>query len=95
MNRIITYCIDQDGIVYSRVASEVAIPVLDYEAIGNGGNGFEKGDFRGPMLYNLEKFPVHSLSHGWAGLKWTKKIPVKLKNKHRKFWGMPPLKGAA
>jgi hypothetical protein len=67
--------------VISRVGSEVAIPVLDFEAIGQG------GDFRGPMNYNLEKFPVNSLAPVWREYRWTKKVPARLKNKHRQFWG--------
>ena len=87
MNRIITYAINKDdGIVWSRVGSEVAVPVLDFAKIG------ENGDFTGPMEYNLEKFPVVSIGREWARLKWTKKIPLSLKNKHREFWGMKPLK---
>lgn len=86
MNRIITYAVDEDGIVVSRVGSDVAIPVLDFEAIGQG------GDFTGPMKYDLEKFPVTALAPNWGQLRWTKKIPVRLKNAHRTFWGFKPLK---
>jgi len=81
----ITYAIDEDGIVVSRVGSELAWPVLDYDAIGMG------GDFRGPMLYHLERVTVGSATHEMRSFKWTKKIPCRLKNRHRKFWGMKPL----
>ena len=27
-----------------------------------------------------------------GSLKWTRKIPVEIKNIHRKFWGFAPLK---
>jgi len=92
MPRNITYAVNDDGTVYSRVDSEIAVPVLDFDGIGQGGDGFAKGNFNGPMRYNLEKFSVHSLAgREWACLRWTKKIPVALKNLHRKFWGMKPL----
>lgn len=83
----ITYAINRDGLVYSRVGSEVAVPVLDYEAIGRG------GDFTSPLKCALQKFPVFDLVHEWDELEWTKKLPAWLKNKHRAFWGMKPLAG--
>jgi hypothetical protein len=88
-NRIITYAINQDdGIVVSRVGSEIAWPVLQYEKLGEG------GDFTKPAEYALEKMPVTSVDgRTWQGLKWTKKIPVELKNRHREFWGFPKLPG--
>ena len=86
MNRIITYAVSKDdGLVISRVGSEVAVPVLQYEKIGEG------GDFTKPLEYELEKFPVLSLASEWPLYKWTKKIPVELKNKHREFWGFKKL----
>jgi hypothetical protein len=96
MNRIITYAYSKDdGIVISRVDSEFACPVLQFEQIGQGGNGYAAGDFRGPMNYKLEKFPIHTIGRDWPRYVWTKKIPVRLKNRHRKFWGMKPLKAKA
>lgn len=86
MNRIITYCYDEDGLVYSRVGSEIAIPVLDFDSIG------KDGDFTAPLTYTLEKDNVLSLASVWRSLTWTKKIPVEIKNRHRAFWGMQPLK---
>jgi hypothetical protein len=87
MNRIITYAIHKDeGVVISRVGSEVAWPVLDYERIG------ESGDFSRPLVYHLEKMPVLSIpGTEWQRLRWTKKVPVKLKNRHRLFWGFAEL----
>lgn len=84
----ITYAVHQfDGIVISRVGNELAWPILDYQAIGEG------GDFTKPFKYNLEKMPVlRTSTYDWSRLHWTKKIPVPLKNLHRAFWGMPPLK---
>ena len=91
MNRTITYAIDLDsGMVVSRVGSDLAWPVLDFEAIGKGGDGFEPGNFNGPTRYNLQNFPVLG-TPGWDRLRWTKKIPVATKNLHRKFWSMKPL----
>lgn len=93
MNRIITYAVDEEsGVVVSRVESELAWPVLDFAAIGQGGDGFEPGDFRGPIRYQLERIGVYSVGSAWQYLRWTKKIPVELKNRHRAFWGFKPLK---
>ena len=87
----ITFAIHTDGFVVSRVNSELAWPILDYAAIGQGGDGFKKGDFNGPIKYNLEKISVFSGSDEWSQLRWTKKIPIEIKNIHRKFWGMKEL----
>jgi len=67
------------GEVMSRVGSEVAIPVLDFEGM-TPDNGYA-------MTYNLEKFSVFELRH-YNRLIHTRKIPISIKNKHRKFWGM-------
>jgi hypothetical protein len=92
--KTITYAIDrEDGLVISRVGDELAWPILDFAGIGQGGNGFAKGDFRGPMNYKLEKIPVYEAgASAHANLRWTKKIPIKIKNRHRRFWGIKPLK---
>jgi hypothetical protein len=83
---MITYAISKDdGMVYSRVGKEIAYPVLQYEKIGEG------GDFTQPFEYQLEKSDVLSLAYYWPRLKWTKKIPVDIKNLHRSFWGMKQL----
>ena len=93
MPKTIMYAINKDdGIVWSRVGSELACPVLDFDAIGQGGDGFAKGDFNGPSRWNLQKFDVLSVAgREWDRLKWTKKVPIGLKNRHRKFWGFKPL----
>jgi hypothetical protein len=88
--RQISYGVDEDGLVYSRVGSEAAVPVLDFEAIGQGGDGYEPGDFRGPTRYTLEKTTVYELR--FEGIRWTKNIPVEVKNVHRVFWGFRPLR---
>jgi hypothetical protein len=93
MNRTIAYGIEKDtGLVYSRVGDECAGPVLDYQAIGQGDDGYEPGDFRGPIRYTMEKMPLREV---YPYVVWTKKIPVPLKNRHREFWGFPLLKEAS
>jgi hypothetical protein len=87
MNRTIRYAIHKDdGMVISQVGHEFAVPVLQWTAFGND------GDFTGPLPYTLEATSRLSLRREWPLLKWTKKIPVDLKNKHRAFWGFKPLK---
>lgn len=99
MNRIITYAVEMDtGLVYSRVGSECAGPVLDFAAIGQGGDGYAPGDFSGPTRYTLEKMPLRDV---YPYVRWTKgrgargvpEIPVELRNRHRVFWGFKPLPG--
>jgi hypothetical protein len=80
---------DETGIVVSRVGHEAAYPVLDFEAIGQGGDGYAPGDFRGPVRYSLEKMSVYEI--GYASVRWTRHVPVALKNRHRVFWGFPKL----
>ena len=102
-NRI-TYAIDQDNCVVSRVGNDFAWPVLDFDRIGAGGadkhpnTGEESGayapqDFNGPMWYNLEKVYLFDMTPGqYARLRWTRKIPLEIKNYHRAFWGMKAVK---
>jgi len=87
--RRIRYGVDQDtGLVCSELmgSSEkenIAFPVLDFAGMTHK-NGYE-------IKYFLEKmspFHVHPHCH----IVWTRKIPVEIKNKHREFWGMKPLK---
>lgn len=90
MNKTIQYGIEKEtGIVLSRVGSEVAYPVLDFEAIGKGGDGYAEGDFRGPTRYELEKMSVYMIDY--PSIRWTRKIPATVKNVHRVFWGFKPL----
>jgi len=87
----ITYGIDLDtGLVISRMnrkhgEDEVAIPVLVWES--------EKGDkeLTYETRYLLEKFGIYESLPNMT-IKWTKKISKHLKNEHRRFWGMKPLK---
>jgi hypothetical protein len=91
MNRTIQYGVEQDtGLVYSRVGSEAAGPVLDFAAIGQGGDGYEPGNYYGPNRVTIEKMPLRDV---YPYVTWTKKIPVQIKNLHREFWGFKPLKG--
>jgi hypothetical protein len=82
--RRIMYMINPDGLVFSRVGSEVAIPVLDFGGM-NPKNNYE-------MNYSLEKFDVIKVAGELNHCIGTRKIPVEIKNKHREFWGMKPLK---
>jgi len=86
MNRYktITYMVNPDGYVYSRVGSEVAIPVLDFEGM-KPENNYE-------MKYDLEKFNVTTVAGELFHCIGTRKIPIEVKNHHRKFWGMKALK---
>jgi hypothetical protein len=80
--KTITYMIGGLSFVYSRVGSEVAIPMLEYDKMGPE-NGYAK-------FYRLEKGSIFDL--GDCDMIRTRKIPLWLKNKHREFWGMKPLK---
>lgn len=73
-----------DSHVYSRVGSEVAIPILDYEGM--------KPENNYQMNYYLEKYSMLSVCSDLARCVGTRKIPVHMKNLHRKFWGMKELK---
>lgn len=86
----IMYGVDDSGLVWSRVtdapamgAQCVAVPVLDYLAIGCD------GDFSAPLTYNLEGMGTEALIG--SRLRWTRKIPTRINNTHRQFWGMRPL----
>lgn len=83
--KTITYAINGTGLVVSRVGSEIAWPILEYDKMLPE-NSWE-------MDYHLEKMAVFSVAgYVWDALKWTKKIPKKLKNIHREFWGFSKLK---
>lgn len=79
MNRIITFAVEKDtGLVVSRVDSEIAVPVLQYEKM------LPENNFT--PTYELEKMSVYALQP-WQAYKWTRKVPLELKNRHRAFWG--------
>jgi len=83
--RTIRHAWHDDGYVVSRVGSDVAWPVLDWDAM-QPSNNFD-------TTYNLEKFSVLSVAgDDWDKLTWTRKVPVGIKNQHRAFWRMKPLR---
>jgi len=85
MSKTIQYGVDSEtGLIWSRVGSEVAVPILDFEKMTPENN------FR--TNYNFEKYDVLSVAKEVSNLKWTRKIPIEIKNIHRKFWGFAPLK---
>ena len=79
----ITYAVDPDGLVVSRLGNEYAWPVLDWDAMTPDNNFRPK--------YHLEKFLAVSLFLTFT-LRQTRRVPTAIKNLHREFWGMPPLK---
>ena len=85
MNRTIQYAYNRDdGLVISRVGSELAIPVYQYADFGND------GDFTGEIPMQLERFDLFAIT--WRDYTWTRKVPTELKNRHRQFWGMGNIK---
>lgn len=85
MRKIITYAIDKyTGLVFSQVGHEMAVPVLDFDYM-KPGNNFE-------TRYTLQTVPVLA-AHIGTLFKFTRKIPNAVKNIHREYWGMKPLKG--
>ena len=85
MSQTIQYAVDiETGMVISRIGSEIAIPVLQFDKM------LPENNFQ--TIYELEKMDVSAISHCWFQYKWTRKIPMKLKNRHRIFWGLNLLK---
>ena len=82
--KTITYMISPDGHIYSRVGSQIAIPVLDFAGMKPENNYVTN--------YSLEKFEALSCASDINNSIHTRKIPVEMKNLHRKFWGMKPIK---
>lgn len=87
--KTITYAIDQDtGLVISKLSGlpdkelDYAVPVLQYAEIGANGSFSD-------APCQLEKMSMFDIIN--MHLEWTKKIPLEVKNLHRKFWGMTPL----
>ncbi len=86
--KTIMYAIDTEtGHIISRVDSEVAIPVLQYNDM-KPENNFKTD-------YKLEKMHVFAIAKSYGNYRWTVKVPLYMKNKHREFWGMKPLKRRA
>ena len=85
--RTIQYAMHSDGYVVSRVGPDLAWPVFQFADYG------KDGDFTRPIPVKLEQVAAIFCRHEYPLLRWTKKIPVAVKNEHRAFWGMKPLKG--
>jgi hypothetical protein len=83
--RTIQYGIDRNtGLVWSRVGSQVAVPVLQYDKMT------PKNNFN--TVYELEKMDViQTAGQAYNSVVWTRKIPTEIKNRHREFWGMKQL----
>ena len=80
----IRYGIDtSSGMIWSRVGSQVAIPILQPE------NMTSKNSFK--PVFELDVFELDELAGSLSLIKWTQKIPNKIKNYHRDYWGMPPV----
>ena len=102
MNGHIQFAIHPDGFVVSRRDRKMAWPVLDFPAIGMGGKDrcpntgkegeheYPKGNFTGPFRYDLMEMDLYDVRE-YSVLLFTKKIPLEIKNYHRKFWGMKPV----
>ena len=79
----LTYAIDSStGLVISRLfgtqdRENCAISILNFNQMS------PETDFE--TTYTLAKISVMALP--WDQLRWTRKIPVMLKNIHREFWG--------
>ena len=85
-NRIITYAVDrEEGWIISRVGPEIAHPVYQFADFGTD------GDFTGEIPVELDRFSIYDLQP-WGRYRWTKKIPVEVKNLHRAYWGFPLLR---
>lgn len=83
-NRTIQYAVDAEtGQIWSRVDDQLAVPVLDYRGM-HPRDGSE-------MRYALYKIGIFEALVHEGCLTWTRKIPLKIKNLHRKFWGMKEL----
>ena len=91
----ILYSIDRDtGMVWSQMVNNGrtegwCIPVYQFGDFG------DDGDFTGPIPVKLEKFSHNDVTISRPSLIHTRKIPTELKNRHRGFWGMKPLKPTA
>ena len=85
------YRVDREtGLVWSQMViggftDGWAVPAYQFDEFGTD------GDFRGPIPVKLERFSHRDICLSSPNLIYTKKIPVALKNPHRKFWGMKPL----
>ena len=84
MPRTIQYGVTPECTVISKVGSEVAWPIVKWDDMGPH-NNFE-------VKYQLEKMALTSVVEQVKSVFWVRKLPVELKNFHRRFWGFKPLK---
>ena len=77
----ITYAVNKDGF-YARCGDRIAFFELDYKNMKLENNFLEK--------YIISDCSVFEF--GSQNVRWTKKIPLSIKNKFRKYFGMPELK---
>ena len=80
----ITYGVGNDSF-YGRCGSRIAFFELDYGNM-NPENNFESSY----KITDCNIFDLHSSE--FDNIRWTKKIPLSIKNKFRKYFGMPELK---
>jgi hypothetical protein len=81
----IRYGIDREtGLIWSRVGSQVAVPVLQYDKM------VPENNFK--AIYELEIFDVIELVGSLGSVKWTRIVPIQIKNMHRELWKMKPVK---
>ena len=84
--RTIQYAIDMtSGMVISQVGNKIYHPILDFDGMSPENNW--------QMDYYYEEMSVHAMYGSYHYYKWTRKIPNKIKNFHRKYWGFKLLKG--
>lgn len=83
--KTIQYGIDPDtGYVWSRCGSEVMVPIIAVDKM------VPEDNFAIKIVY--EKMNVLDALPTVNYCTWTRKIPVDVKNFHRKLWEMKPLK---
>lgn len=77
----ITYAVNKDGF-YARCGDRIAFFELDYKNMKPENNFFEK--------YTISDCSVFEF--GSQNVRWTKKIPINIKNMFRKHFGLAELK---
>lgn len=85
MRNQILFGIDSTScMVVSRYGEALAIPVLDFDCVTPVD--------RFAANYGLKKYLLPDLSAGYLdGIEWTPKIPARVQNQHRQFWGHDPI----
>lgn len=88
MIKNITYGVDPlNGAIYARYDNRIAFYELEYDKM--------QFDNKFAITYKLAECHVFDIctSAEWKRLKWTKKIPIEIKNQFRAFFGFKLLKG--